>query len=190
MKQHIINIWSIADPFYLKCTRLQCLEHITGSYSIFRIRLTRYKGREVVLSDGTIIKRNDLLVKIHLHNVRIMKEMQRMEKAANVLFLYKSVYSSMPTLAFYVLQHHHRDQIKGIIGITLIDKGFRRLGFESFSFSSSMYTWLKRISLYPIHLLSSPISSSKRKKTPTPRYLFMSKDTLCNKYGSVYKNIA
>lgn len=184
MKQRIINIWSIADPVYLKCTRLQCLEQITGRYSIFRIRLTRYKGPEVVLSDGTIIKKNDLLLKIHLHNVRIMKEMQRMDKVTNTLFLYKSVYSSMPSLAFYILQHHHREQIKGIIGITLIDKGYRRLGFESFSFTSRIYTWFKRVSLYPIHLLSSSKPSSKRNKTPAPRYLFMSKETLCKKYGS------
>ncbi|MCG7344179.1 hypothetical protein MHZ92_08545 [Sporosarcina sp. ACRSL] len=190
MKQHIINVWSIADPFYLKCTRLQCLEQITGRYSIFRIRLTRYKGREVVLSDGTIIKKNDLLVKIHLHNVRIMKEMQKIDKATNKLYLYKTVYNSMPALAFYVLQHHHREQIKGIIGITSIDKGYRRLGFESFSFSSRMYTWFKRISHYSIHLLSSSKASSKRNKTPMPRYLFMSKDTLCEKYGSLQNNAA
>jgi hypothetical protein len=190
MKQHLINIWSIVDPYYIKCTRLQCLEQIIGNYNIFRIRLTRYKGRKVVLSDGTIINKNDLLIKIHLHNVRILREMQSKERTVKPLSLYKAVYNSMPALAYYVLQHQHGNQIKGIIGITLIEKGYDRLGFESFSFSSNMYTWIKRISLYPIHLLSSSKSSSKKNKVPMPRYIFMSKDSLCQKYGSVQKNIA
>ncbi|WP_252502188.1 hypothetical protein [Sporosarcina sp. Marseille-Q4943] len=190
MKRQIINIWSLIDPFYLKCTRLQCLEQIIGKYNIFRIRLTRYKGREVVLSDGTVIQKNDLLVKIHLHNVRVLKEMDSMDGKLKILFLYKAAYYSMPALALYVLQHEQRDHIKGIIGITMIEKGYDRLGFESFTFSSSMYTLFKRISLYPIHLLANSKSSSKRKKTPVPRYLFMSKDSLSNKYGSLHRNIA
>ncbi len=190
MKQYLIKIWSVVDPVYLRCTRLQCLEQIIGSANIFRIRLTRYKGREVILSDGTVIKKNDLLIKIHFHNVRILKEIQSMKKKEKILFLYRMTYNSMPALAIYLLRHERKNQIKGIIGITMIDKGYDRLGFESFSFSSSTYTWMKRISLYPIHLLSSSKSSSPKNKTPIPRYLFMSKDSLCQKYGSLQKNIA
>jgi hypothetical protein len=72
----------------------------------------------------------------------------------------------------------------------MIDKGFKRLGFESFSFSSLSYLWFKRIALYPIHFISSSKHSSKKKKTSNPQYLFMSKDIICEKYGTNSKNIA
>ena len=82
------------------------------------------------------------------------------------LFLYKKVQASLPDLAFFIIHHNKNDQIKGIIGITMIDKGYKRLGFESFSLSSHSYLWFKRIAHYPIHLLSSSKPSSKGKKCP------------------------
>jgi hypothetical protein len=191
MKYRLIQVWSLLDSAYFFCTRLQCLEQITGNTNVFRVRLTRYKGREVLLSDGTLIKKNDLLIKIHLHNVRILKDMQRIdENFKKTLFLYNKVKESLPGLAFYLLHHKNNDQIKGLIGITLIDKGYKRLGFESYSLSSRSYIWYKRISLYPIHILSISTPSFKRKKVRTPQYLFMSKDSLCEKYGAFAKDIA
>src|SRR4051794_40023090 len=134
MKQRIIQVWGMLDSAYFFCTHLQCLEQITGNTNVFRVRLTRYKGREVVLSDGTLIKKNDLLVKIHLHNVRILKEMQCIDdNFKKTLFLYKNVQASLPDLAFFIIHHNRKDQIKGVIGITMIEKGYKRLGFESFS---------------------------------------------------------
>jgi hypothetical protein len=191
MKQRLIHVWGMLDPFYFFCTRLHCLEQITGNPNIFRVRLTRYKGRDVVLSDGTLIKKNDLLVKIHLHNVRILKEMQCIDgNFKRSFFLYKKVQESLPDLAFFITHHNSKNHIKGIIGITMIDKGYERLGFESVSLSSHSYLWFKRIALYPIHIFSSSKPSSKRKKTPTPQYLFMSKDIICEKHGTIAKNIA
>lgn len=184
-------MWWICDHVYLLCTRLQCLEHISKNSNIFRVRLTHYKGRDVVLSDGTEIKKNDLLVKIHLHNVRILQEMKSLDQSINKsLFLYKKVQESLPDLAVFIIQHKQSENIKGIIGITMINKGFRRLGFESVAPTSFSYLWLKKLALYPIHLLSSSTPSSTRKHTPTPQYLFMSKDGICKKYGLSVKNIA
>ena len=191
MKYCLIQVWSILDSFYLFCTRLQCLEQVSGNTNIFRVRLTRYKGREVVLSDGTLVKKNDLLIKIHLHNVRLLKEMQCIDKnSKKTLFLYKKVQESLPDLAVYLLHHKNNNQIKGLIGITTLDKGYKRLGFEAFSLSSRSYIWFKLISHYPIHYLSLNSSSSKRKKVRTPQYLFMSRAYLCEKYDAYEKDIA
>ncbi len=191
LKHCFLQVWGICDHIYLLCTRLQCLEHISNNYNILRVRLTHYKGHDVVLLDGTMIKKNDLLVKIHLHNVRLLKEMKCLDQSINKsIYLYKKVQQSLPDLAIFIIQHKQSDQIKGIIGITMIDKGFKRLGFEPASLSSLPYLWFKRLALYPIHFLSSSKPSTKRKHTPTPQYLFMSKDGICKKYGSSTKNIA
>ena len=191
MKKRLIQVWDMFDSVYFFCTRLQYLEQITGNTNVFRVRLTRYKGRDVVLLDGTVIKKNDLLVKIHLHNVRILKEMQCIDdNFKKSFFLYRKIQASLPGLAFFIIHHNNNDKIKGIIGITMIDKGYKHLGFESVSLSSHSYLWFKRIALYPIHLLSRSKPSSKRRKTPTPQYLFMSKDAICEKYGTFAKNIA
>ena len=87
-----------------------------------------------------------------------------MRISRNHFSFYKKVQASLPDLAFFIIHHNKNDQIKGIIGITMIDKGYKRLGFESFSLSSHSYLWFKRIAHYPIHLLSSSKPSSKGKK--------------------------
>lgn len=182
MKRFVISIWSICDSLYLSCSRLQCLEKFSGKTNILRIRLTRYKGRAVTLSDGTIINKNDLLVKIHLHNVRLLKEMQQIdERFKKSLYLYKSVEKSLPGLANFIQQHTLADHIKGIVGITMLDRAYKPLGFEAAPITSVVYFWFKRIGQYPIHLLSN--SAKKKQKSLTPRYLFMSKHVLNEKYG-------
>jgi hypothetical protein len=74
MGSYLLSFWNILlDPLYYFFTRLEYLDHHSG---IFRVRLTKYKGREVLLSDGTVIKKNDKLVKIHLHNVKLLSELK------------------------------------------------------------------------------------------------------------------
>ena len=57
----------------------------------------------MVLSVGTQINKNDTLVKIHLHNVRLLKEIKNMNsklKKAKVIFNY--VKRSLPGIDLYI----------------------------------------------------------------------------------------
>ncbi|WP_318839092.1 YkoP family protein [Priestia endophytica] len=184
MRLFFISAWSTIDPLYYLCTRLHYIEQTRENANIFRVRLTRYKGREVILSDGTIIKKNDVLVKIHLHNVRLLKELQGFNNdLRKTMILYKKVKESLPHLALYIQRHENEKEIKGIVGITMLNKGCERLGFEPYTISSRTYKWFKQLALYPIYLLSTPKRPPKNRKTPSPKYLFMSKGSLLTKYG-------
>lgn len=183
MRRLICQIWGMLDPLYLFCTKLECIQHSDGRPAVFRIRLTRYKGRTITLSDGTKICKNDVLVKIHLHNVRLLQEMLGLDEPVNKAFLlYRRVQEALPDLAAYVVQHPQTEQIKGIIGITMLNTGYRRLGFESVTLSSRMYLWFKRLGQYPLYMLFRP-ESIRLKALPTPHYLFMSKHSMCERYG-------
>ncbi|HWO75211.1 MAG TPA: hypothetical protein VNM69_04735 [Bacillus sp. (in: firmicutes)] len=185
LRLYFISLWSIIDPIYYYLTRLRYLDSPAGSPPIFRVRLTKYKGRNVVLSDGTQIQRNDILVKIHLHNVRLLKELSGINNdVKKSLLIYQQVKESMPYLTRYIERHQRNSEIKGIIGITFINKGIKRLGFEQVDIINPFYKWYKLITLYPIHFLSSSQSFLKGNKKPCPSYLFMSKDGLFNKYGN------
>lgn len=67
-----LNLWGWIDPIYFRFTRLDYVENHLGKRTIMRVRLTKYKGREITLSDGTVIHKNDLLLKIHLHNIKLL----------------------------------------------------------------------------------------------------------------------
>lgn len=181
MRDNLIYIWGLIDPLYYHCTRLTYLP--TREDNIFRVRLTKYKGRNIVLSDGTQINKNDTLVKIHLHNVRLLNEFKNLNsemKKAKMIYSY--VKRSLAGVDIYIQNHPHSSEIKGIIGITTLNKGCERLGFEVLGISHPIYKWFKRIAFLPIDMISSQNSFLHILKHHKPSYLLMSTDKLSNMY--------
>ncbi len=177
-----LSIWTILDPIYYMFTRLKYIYCENNHRTIFRIRLTRYKGIPLTLADGTIIKKNDLLIKIHLHNVKLMNEMCKIKgETVKGRLIYNKVKEGLPGLAAYVQQHPQFDEIKGIIGITMLNKGCKRLGFETFSIKNKLYCLVKQIVFIPMYLLTSNQYTRNTLKRP-PKYLFMTKGDLLSKY--------
>jgi len=178
MRNYMLSIWNAVDPVYFTCTRLEYVPDNQNQNTLFRVRMTRYKGTDSLLSDGTMIHKNDLLLKIHLHNVRLVRDLQPVESdIKRAVFLYHKIKYALPKLAAYLKNHPKHHEIKGVIGITSLSKGTNKLGFETFSIKNSFYRNYKKISFLPIHLLAG---SSQQ----DPVYLFMSKESLINKYGT------
>jgi hypothetical protein len=181
-RQCVLAVWGALDPIYYACSRLEYVGRTrSGCQPIFRVRITRYKGREVVLSDGTKIQKNDLLLKIHLHNVRLIRELLRFDSEIKKgRYIFEQVKAGLPYVAHYVRNHEQFPEIKGIIGITMLNKGCERLGFETFSIVNPFYKWFKTIMLIPMtavaQLRFQPVGRP-------PKYLFMSKKKLLALYG-------
>jgi hypothetical protein len=183
MRDYLISIWDFFDPIYFRCSRLTFPPAKEGK-NIFRVRLTKYKGRRVVLSDGTEIHKNDTLVKVHLHNVRLLKELKNMNsEIKKAKLIYKYVQRSLPGIDSYIKNNKHAEVIKGIVGITSLNKGCERLGFEVFEISHPIYKWFKQFAFLPIEMLSRSKSSAMQTlKRYEPSYIFISAQKLSNLY--------
>ncbi|MYL40201.1 hypothetical protein GLV99_01060 [Virgibacillus massiliensis] len=178
MREYLLGFWGSVDPIYFACTRLRYVADTNQQKTLLRVRLTKYKGARIVLSDGTIIEKNDVLVKIHLHNVKLIKELSTIpNEMKRAVFIYHSIKQAMPNLAMFLQSHPSSRQIKGIIGITSLCRGAERLGFEKSALCNRYYRMYKKATLLPINLLAS-------NKGIEPVYLFMSKNKLLNKYGT------
>ena len=179
----IISLWSILDAFFLCFRRLEYTFSNQNEKTVFRVRITKYKGRQIQLSDGTTIAKNDYLLKIHLHNVRILKEVLAVRNPLQrSMVIYRMVEQSMPSLARFIANHPKANHIKGIVGITMINKGVTHLGFEKAYPNSCLYKLFKLCTQFPIYLLSTTSISLRNIKRQCPTYLFMSKDKLFKKY--------
>lgn len=185
MRGQILSLWNLLDPIYYNLSRLTYVSTDKGVDNIFRIRLTKYRGRNVILSDGTEIKRNDTLIKIHLHNVRLLKELKDIKsELKKAKIIYRHVQNSLPGVETYIRQYYDSHNIKGIIGITLLNKGCERLGFEVIDIINPFYKWYKTLTFLPIGLLSHQGATIHQfLKYQKPNYLFMSKDKLTELYG-------
>lgn len=183
MRGYVLSIWSKLDPIYFFCTRLTYLPNEDGEVQILRVRLTKYKGRSIVLSDGTEINKDDILVKIHLHNVRLLKEISLIKneiKKAKIIYRY--VQNSLPGVEQFIRNHPLAKDIKGIIGVTLLNKGCERLGFEAINLSNPIYIWFKWLTFLPIELISSQHSLLHDFKHRKPKYILMSKEKIVSLY--------
>ena len=160
MKGYLISIWSLIDPFYYFCSRLTYPPCEGQEGNIFRIRLTKYKGRKIVLSDGTQISTNDTLVKIHLHNARLLKEQKNIKgEIKKTKMIYRYVQQSLPGIETYIRNHCFSDKIKGIIGITWLNKVVNVWDLRPLIFPILFTNGLNSFSFLPIGILSSQNSS-------------------------------
>ncbi|WP_163538843.1 hypothetical protein [Gracilibacillus sp. YIM 98692] len=176
----ILHAWNFWDPIYYSCTRLKYVENPLGEKTIMRVRLTKYKGERIILQDGTVIQKNDILLKIHLHNVRLLKKFEESDSDVKKAYIiYYHVRESLPELVRFLQSEGYVDQVKGIIGITMLHKGCKKLGFEVFPLRNKYYQWFKTLALIPIYFLSA---KTCKKNPPLPMYLMMSKDRLMQKY--------
>lgn len=178
----ILWLWKLIDPLFYICSRLQYILDDQKKRSIFRVRVTKYRGKRIILSDGTVIGKNDLLLKIHLHNVRLLMEYVRIKnELKRSRMIYKLVLQSMPALTNYLKAHPKQDKIKAIIGITTLNRGVQSLGFECFIPQSYCYRVVKQLGQLPIFLLSGTPLKHYPKHELT--YLFLSKEFLYGNYG-------
>lgn len=183
MKNFLLAFWHIIDPIYYFFTRLQYVQDARNKKTIFRVRLTRYKGAPVTLKDGTVIRKYDLLLKIHLHNERILSELHQIDsELKRAVFIYHQIKHALPSLAHYVQMHHKQDKIKGIIGITSLHRGAGRLGFDVIPVQNPLYRLFKKVTFVFIHLLSNHTGEN------LPSYLMLSKDALLDQY--IWKRIS
>ncbi|KAA0550160.1 hypothetical protein FZW96_02110 [Bacillus sp. BGMRC 2118] len=179
LRSWLLSLWSLLDPIYYSFTRLSYIQD--HQPNIFRVRVTRYKGREAMLSDGTTIKKDDVLIKIHLHNAKLLQELNKVTcDVKRGRFVFRRVLDSLPGLAGYIEQHPRRSEIKGIVGITTLHKGCRRLGFETYDIHNPFYRTFKYIPFLVITVLSTKDFTSIKKQHP--KYLFMSTEILTSRY--------
>lgn len=178
MKQYLLSAWNIIDPIYYQFTRLKYIRDHNQQKTLFRVRLTRYRGSRLVLSDQTVINKNDLLVKIHLHNVRVLTEMAQIKsEIKRAVYIYHMIKRALPQLAQYIQTHKKAHQIKGIIGITSLYRGAERLGFDVRLINNPFYRRLKTATCAFINILSN------NKFRHNPAYLLMSKQKMNSTYA-------
>jgi len=151
IRNYFITTWNLIDPIYYRFSRLEYILDEEGKRTLIRVRLTKYKGKRVVLADGTIISKNDILLKIHLHNVKLLKRIQGGNKLKQGLFIFRNVRDTLPYIASYIQKHEYANDIKGLIGITNLCKGCTRLGFETESIQNRYYKLFKEVSFLQLN---------------------------------------
>ncbi|MBG9944558.1 hypothetical protein ABE237_00065 [Brevibacillus formosus] len=184
MNTSLLMLWGYWDEIYQRCTRLTYIEK---GKNIFRVVVLRYRGEPLVTTDNCIIHEGDLILKLHIHNyyfATLCKEVKDELRVA--LLLRRHILQSLPQLATFLNSMENKDQIKGIVGTTMLHKGVKPLGFSISDVPMSWFfrykRWYLRLMLRFVHPNGKQRLQSWNHEMPLKR-VYMSKELLLNRYA-------
>ncbi len=183
MNTGILRLWGAWDNIYQRCTRLRYIEK---GNNIFRIVVLRYRGEPLITSDNRTIQKGDLVIKLHIHNyyfATLSKDIK--DELRVVLLLRRHIQKSLPQLAAYLASMEEVDEIKGIVGTTMLHKGVEPLGFTISDVPMGPFFRVKRKYLRLLVYLMHPDGKERLQRwdqmMPLKR-VYMSKEELFNRY--------
>lgn len=183
MNISLLNLWRVWDVIYYHTTRLQYIDKKTN---LFRIVWKPFWGDTLVTKNGSVINKNDIVLKLHIHNFRLAEIIykKRDTKALGILLL-REVRNSMPGLARYVAHHPNSDQISGVVGTTFLHRGVEKLGFSTTNPIESKVYQIKSMYLKWMLWFMHPDGKSRlgdQKDKLTIKRVYISKQELLDLY--------
>lgn len=182
IKRILIGGWQLWERCFAKLARVKPL---TG-HSAFRLAVRKYRGQPLHLDDGVVIQPGDLLAELHFDNALLLKitsQSSGPEQAG--LTLLRHVKESLPMLAKVLSSDPSYRQIKGVAGITLINRGGNSFGFNSFELTPRIFklltTWYQRWLIIVFHPRGLRHLWQHRAKM-VPKLLVISREQLIARY--------
>ncbi|MFS0558460.1 YkoP family protein [Brevibacillus sp. 179-C9.3 HS] len=184
MNTSLLMLWGCWDEIYQRCTRLT---YIDKGNNIFRVVVLRYRGEPLVTTDNCTIHDGDMILKLHIHNYYFATLCKGVKDELRVaLLLRRHILQSLPKLAAFLETMENKEQIKGIVGTTMLHKGVSPLGFSISDVPMNWFfhykRWYLRIMLRIVHPDGKRRVQTWNHEMPLKR-VYMSKELLLNRYG-------
>jgi hypothetical protein len=184
VKQLALRIWGVWDIVYFHMNRMN---YVSKKNNVFRVIHKTYKGPPLITNSGEWIREGDKVLKIHLHNYRLARElMQYSSDVGFVFYLHRLITESMIGLSAYIQQLPEDQQIKAVIGTSMLHKGADRFGFYVHDVESTFRLYLKGFLFKLIYLLMHPSGLKylhRHGNRLQSKHLVMSARELCQLYG-------
>jgi hypothetical protein len=123
--------WSKLDWIIRKLSRITDLR--PGQGSLLRIAMRKYRGKDWLMPDGSILRAGDTYIELHINNeylLRTIGQKTSVERAA--LIVLREARQDLPYLAQMLNQEKHWQQVNILMAITLLHRGTEHLGFTSY----------------------------------------------------------
>lgn len=184
MNVAFLTMWRLWDFIYYHCTRLVYVDK--RNHNIFRVVVKQYRGEPLKVKGQPIIAKGDCYVKLHIHNCQLARRLRGISGDVRLgIVALKEVRSSLPALAKYIAEHPQAEQIKGVVGTTILHRGARPLGFHVQDLDTRFFSVFKTLFFKLILSMSHPHGIRRVRHHSdrlTAKRLFMSKEELLQRY--------
>ena len=183
MKRMIISCWLGWERVFHLLFRLQS----GGLDSIFHVRVVSYKGKPLELSDGHKITKKDKVIELHFDNKKLFNLMSESRSMVQVAIkLIREVERAMPKLAVLMASQKKFEHVRGILGISMINRGAEQFGFSVLELPPGLFEKMTRIYLKLLLQVLHPMGKQRikdRSITLSPRIIAMSIEEFWSRYG-------
>jgi hypothetical protein len=167
---------------------------LQDSSDIFHIRVRPYHGKHIQLNDGETIRQGDRIVELHFDNRKLYEIGMRSKTAMKTAIqLIRAVERVMPKLAELILTRPEYAGVKGIYGVSLINRGPEQLGFSVIDLPRGLFSHITRLYLRLLLLIIHP-KGTKRLKERTemlvPKIIAMSTKELAKRYYRDFRSLS
>ncbi|MBF7097506.1 polysaccharide deacetylase family protein [Alkalibacter mobilis] len=176
-KRIFFRIWEKWENIYAKHNRVERIH----KDNIFRLSLTNYKGEKILDDQGDLlVDEGDEVAMLHLDNIRFQSMSGNSKRAA--LQAVRKVHGSMPTLAKYVSDDKRFKDVKVLMGVTLLNRGVKGLGFKVAEYPNAHKGFIAKIQQI-IYRVYNPGGNRKvEKDSESPKVVWMKKEDLFERY--------
>jgi peptidoglycan-N-acetylglucosamine deacetylase len=135
-RRSTFTLWEKWDHLY---ERINNVEKI-NSTNIFRLTRKRYKGQNLYNENGSILaKSGDIVGEMHIDSNRLDQKARDVHKLA--FGALRKTKESLPDFARYIVENPRYKDVEVFVGVTLINRGVKGLGFNFQDIPSS---WVNR----------------------------------------------
>jgi Predicted xylanase/chitin deacetylase len=171
----IFVLWEKWEYIYANLFQIKRI----NATNLFRLTKKRYKGPDLYDGNGDLLAaKGDIVAEIHLDNIRFQcKETDSHKVGLKAL---SRVKESLPVLAQYITESSDYQDIKVLLGLTLLNRGVKRLGFEVQDIPSTWANRKKGILQKVIILIYHPLGIARNTKRlgSKPKLVWISKQKL------------
>lgn len=183
MKRIVLFSWGFIDRIIRRFTWIKDIED--GKF-IWRLALRRYHGQEWLMQDGSLLKKGDYYIELHLNNDHLLSligENSSIERVAIIII--REIRNGLPKLARLMKDDTKYGKAKVLLGITLLHRGTVRLGFTAYELKLGLFrmfiNWYENLLLALFHPGGFKNLKTYREKL-SPKYVVMTRQELMRRY--------
>jgi len=156
-------------------------------FGICTLLVKKHRGASVVCQDNTVINRGDLVGEIHLNNQMIVELIRAHGSNRAAIRVARLLKQSLGEISAAMQTRADFNQVKGVIGITLLHRGIiHGLGFDQQQLKSTIFSRLTKFYLRLLLAALHPEGNERidrRKDLLIPMRLVHSRTTLINQFS-------